>query len=198
MRFGILSWLCLAFACNGICQFFPYTGPTVVYPNSYVTFSLEAQGADEYYLLAAPTNTYFSTAYGGRGGETDAVITWQTPPRSAVGNTNQFVVQSGVSGDPTLSATCVVSFVVIDLPLISSLAMSNGFSILQFTNPLPIQPLTVQWADALPTTNWLPLNTVSGSSSITVTDTNPPGAQRFYRLVSIVPFNGWCYGADCP
>jgi hypothetical protein len=203
MRFTILSWLWLAFACNGISQgnqppqFVPYSGPTVVYPDTYISFSLYAPGAD-YDLLAAPINTHMVVVNVGRGGEDGPLITWHTPPRSAVGITNLFVIRATSWADPTLSATCMVSLVVIDVPPIRSIALSNGVTVLQFTNPIPYfgQGYIVQWTDALPATNWsqLAIDESYYLPSITITDTNLPTPHRFYRLIS---YGGWCWGY-CP
>ena len=203
MRFTILSWLWLAFACDGICQgnpplqFVPYSGPTVVYRDTDISFTMYASGAD-YDLLAAPTNTHMVVVNVGRGGEDGPLITWHTPPRSAVGTTNLFVIRATSWADPTLSATGMVSLVVIDVPPIRLIAISNGVSVLQFTNPIPYfgQGYIVQWTDALLATNWsqLAIEAPYYLPSITVTDTNPPTSQRFYRLI---PHGGWCWG-NCP
>lgn len=208
MQCSLLSLLCLAFTCTGVCQgslpphFYPYTGPTVAYPDTQVFFTLLAKDQQpdsigsniEYELLAAPANTSFETLFG-RGDEKFIFINWHTPPRAVAGTTNRFVIKVTDQGTPALSATNVVSFVMTDLPPIRSIAISNGVAVLQIDSLLPNKPYFVQWADALPTTNWLQLTVVfPASPSIAITDTNPPTAQRFYRLLSY----GWCDGFGCP
>ncbi len=194
-----LLWLGLLWAANGVGQvvlpppFYPYTGPTVAYPDTQVLFELRASGVAGFELLAAPTNTDLLVVDLGRG----ALISWRTPARSAVGTTNQFVVRTIAGGDPSLTVTGTVSFVVIDVPPIRSIVTSNGLAVLRFDNPLPIQQLVVQWTDALPPTNWTELAVVNSTAPfITLTDTNAPTAQRFYRLIP--RWDAWCWGFDCP
>ena len=208
MHSYIHSLLWLAFTCTAVCQdvlppqFLPYTGPTIAYPDTQIAFDLLALdrqpdsngGNVQYELLAAPTNTSLEV-FIERPPAKVAFITWRTPPRSALGTTNLFVIRATDQGTPALSATNEVSFVLTDLPPIRSLAVSNGVTVLQIDNLLPNKPYTVQWADALPATNWLLLTVeYPASPSIAVTDTNPLTAQRFYRLCSY----GWCYSVHCP
>jgi len=199
MKTAFMLWLGLVCVGNGLGQvvlpppFYPYTGPTVAYPDTQVLFELRASGVAGFELLAAPTNADLLVVDSGRA----VLISWRTPPRSAVGTTNQFIVKVNAGGGSALSVTGMVSFVVIDVPPIRSIVSSNGFAVLQFDNPLPIQPLVVQWTEILPPTNWTELAVVNSSApAITQTDTNPPSAQRFYRLIP--RFNAWCYGGDCP
>ena len=94
-----------------------------------------------------------------------------------------------------MSATSAVSFVLIDLPPIHSILMSNGVPTLQFSNRVPDQPFLVLWNSDLMTTNWSVLSmTNSVSSLISVTDANGLMTQCFYKLT---PYGGWCYGF-CP
>lgn len=208
VQFVILSLLGLAFTGTGLGQsplapeFYPYAGPTIAYPATQVSFTLIAKdhqpnslGSNiEYELLVSPANTSFATILG-RLDEMFIFITWQTPSRSAVGTTNRFVIKVTDQGTPPLSATNEVGFVITDVPPIRSIAMSNGVPVLQMDNLLPNKPYVVQWAEALPTTNWSPLAFVrSASPSVAIADTNTLAAQRFYRLWSY----GWCDGFGCP
>lgn len=204
----LLSLLSLALAGRGVSQsiqpptFYPYTGPQVAYPSVNIAFSLLAKdhqpdslGSNfEYQLLAAPTNSSFGITFG-RLDEKFMVINWQTPPRLSLGATNRFVIKATDHGTPPLSATNEISFVMTDCPPIRSIAKSNDVIMLQIADLLPGKPYFVQFADALSPTNWSPLvDVVPPSPAITLTDTNPPATQRFYRLLSY----GWCDGFGCP
>jgi hypothetical protein len=200
----VLAWLWLAFASNGLCQgnsqfqVYPYTGPTVVFPDTQITFGFYAPGAIACDSLSGPTNAEAFMSYGGRGDEQVPGVVWQTPSRSAIGTTNTFVLRV-FSGDvPPLTATGTVSLVVMDVPPMRFLTISNRVALLQFTNPLPYyyQGYTVQWTDSLATTNWSELTRVFDIiPMITVADTNPPVSQRFYKLA---PVGGWVYGVIPP
>jgi len=209
MRYILLS-IWLALACCGTCQsyppiqFGPYSGPTVVYPDTDINFELTALGSVAYDFLAAPTNANISTQPLERPEGYCAGVSWHTPARAANSFTNLFVVRA-TSGDvPPQTTTCTVSFVVIDLPSIYSITMSNRATVLQFTNPfsssiqgfIEDQGFVIQRADSLMTTNWSNLAyVVSASPMVTFTDTNSFVGQRFYRLSA----SGWCYGIDvCP
>ena len=207
MRFFGLSLGSLAFACRGLAQDIPppqiepYTGPTVAYPETVVKFTVLAKEHQpgslgnelEYELLAAPTNSSFST-FSGRGDEKFLFVNWQTPPRSAVVTTNQFVIQVTDHGTPPLSATHTISLVLMDLPPIRSIAKTNGVIVLEIADLVPGVAYLVQWVAAVPSTNWSALTFWSATApSMTITDTNSSAAQRFYRLGS----NGWCHGFGC-
>ena len=208
-----LIFLCfwLALVGRGICQsviplpFDPYEGPTVVYPDTIVTFAVAADPSSEFNLLAAPANSQIVTASAtGREPDNEGRITWHTPSQTAVGATNVFIIGATTCYDSQLmTETCTVSFVVINLPPISSITLSNKFPMLVFTNAIPEltndppfgdsfgQGYIIQTADNLFTTNWCLLARVSSiDPAISVTDTNPPALQCFYKLI---PDGGWNY-----
>jgi len=126
MRLGIVLSLWISVGCAAFCQgisppqFYPYNGPRVAYVETFIAFTLLADdfqpgsmgGILDYDLLAAPSNTSIERVQGNRG-EQYAFITWQTPPRSAVGTTNRFVIRATDQGFPPLSATNEISFVVL-------------------------------------------------------------------------------------
>jgi hypothetical protein len=208
MRLCPFSLFWIMGVCSGTCQSVPppqfalYTGPTIAYPEAQIAFTIFARsfqtssiGSDiRYDLLAAPANVSLSTV-SGRPDEEFALIQWQTPPRAGIGTTNVFVISATDQGTPPLSATSTISFVLVDLPPIHWIWISNGAPTLQFSNPIPVQPYLVLWSADLSATNWSPLcGVVSSSPLISVTDTNALRPQRFYKLV---PQGGWCYGF-CP
>lgn len=208
MRLFFPSLFSLALACRGLAQdiqppeIYPYPGPTIAYPETVIAFTLLARdhqpgslGSElDYELLAAPAQTAFEILFG-RADEKFLLLHWSTPPRAAGGAVHQFVVKVTDHGTPPLSATNVINFVLTNLPPIGSIAKSNEVIVLQLADLLPGKPYFVQWADAVVSTNWSDLVFFSpASSSIAITDTNPPAAQRFYRLRS----NGWCHGFGCP
>ena len=191
--------------CSGACQyvqppqFDPYTGPTIAYPEEPVGFTMYAHSFQTdkfitYDLLAAPTNVILITV-SGRPPEVDALIQWQTPPPATVGTTNVFIIRATDQGTPPLSATSTVSFVLLDLPPIQSIRISNGAPTLQFSNPIPGQSYLVLRSADLSATNWSTLCATSGSPLIAVTDTNALVPQCFFRLALQ---GGWCYGGSCP
>ncbi len=204
-----MFWFCwIMGVCSGACQnvlppqFVPYTGPTIAYPGESIAFTLLARsfqtnsiGSDlRYDLLAVPANVGLSTVFG-RADEKFAFIQWQTPARAAIGTTNVFILSATDEGSPPLSATSMVSFVLVDVPPIHRIWISNGAPTLQFSNPIPAQGYLVLWSADLSATNWSPLCEVaSGPPLIAVTDTNALRPQRFYKLVS---HGGWCSGF-CP
>jgi len=205
MRFCRLSLVLLGFASRGLSQeiqppqFVPFTGPTVAYPETGIMLSVLAMegsgGSDfDYELLAAPPDT-LCLSFFGRPDEQFLLLDWKTPPRSLVGTTNQFVIKITDHGTPPLSATNVMSFVLLDFPPIRSIAKTNGMIVLQIADLLPDMDYSLQWAEAVPSTNWAELTRLSPTApSMAVTDTHPPAAQRFYQLR---PY-GWRYGFGLP
>ena len=103
--------------------FYPYTRTTVAYPDSQVLFELAVPAEFELLAASSHSNVLF-------GGGRQVVIRWWMPSRSAVGPTNQFIVRTTAGGSPALSVTGLVSFVVIDVPLIRSIISSNGHAML--------------------------------------------------------------------
>ena len=128
-------------ACNGPAQsppiFRPFWGPEVVYPDTFVLFGIVADDDHgiEYQLLSAPANVDFITGFdGGRPPEYwSALFTWHTPSISAVGTTNVFIVRATETNGPGLSATGMVSIVVIAPPPIH-LSLSNATPRLRMDN----------------------------------------------------------------
>jgi hypothetical protein len=209
MRFITFSLLWLMGVSTARCQnvrppqFTPYTGPTIAYPESQIGFTLLARSFQtssiastiRYELLAAPTNVTLGSVIGRPPDEEFAFLRWQTPSHTAIGTTNVFTIRATDEGIPPLSATNTVSFVLVNLPPIHSISISNGAPTLQFSNPIPVQEYLVLWSADLSATNLSPLcRVVSDATLITVTDTNALIRQRFYRLVAGA---GWCYGF-CP
>lgn len=193
-----IGCLCTALSFAAIAQtnsslnFAPFLWPTTVNRDAFVVFSLVAtnDGAPfDYQLISAPSNAEFSTDV-----ELDrtyyntwsALFSWHTPSRASVGSTNLFVVKAFEISNPSISATGVVSIVVVDVPPISAIEMSNGVPRLQLTNLLSDRSYVVEWCSSLPSTNWSPLFQLSRYDSrsplVTVLDTQMLEASRFYRL----------------
>ncbi len=206
MRFGILSlfWIMGVGLCAGQNvsppQFSSYTGPTIAFPGTGVSLTLEAHSFQTntatgseitFELLEAPTNASLAPI-SGRGGEWFAWLRWLTPSRALVGTTNAFTIRATDQGQPPLSSTNTIRLVLVDLPPLRCMWDSNGALSLQFSNPIPAQAYLVLWSADLSATNWMTLRAVaSGSSLVTVTDTNAWGPRCFYRLM---PEGGWSYG----
>jgi len=102
-------------------------------------------------------------------------------------------------GSPPLSTTNTIGIAVIEPPTVRSLQISNAVPVLIFDMLLPDKSYLVEWSAELPVTNWNLLTVVPRMAPLppvtSVTDTNPPAAQRFYR---IVPARDCYAGAACP
>src|ERR1017187_2279171 len=196
----IAAWMCLLVAVASPAQvgpwpwppqFYEYAGPTVAFPETSITFTVAAKAFQtnyphfvsvSYELLSAPSNTSFRT------NQQSSHLNWSTPSRSAIGTTNLFIVRATDYGTPPLSSTTTVSIVIIEVPTIQTISLSNGAPVLQFTNPLAgfsmlLGGYLVESSTNLATTNWSQRPFIYSSLPwITFTDTNPPTSQCFYRL----------------
>jgi hypothetical protein len=104
--------------------------------DAYVVFSMVATNDGStgisYELISAPPGVGFGTYL-----EVDhyytmkwaAFFSWNTP--SLAGSTNLFVVRAYDVTDPSIAATGSVSMVVIDVPPISSIQVTNDSAMLQ-------------------------------------------------------------------
>jgi len=186
-----------------------YAGPKIVFAGNPVEFSVSAQTfqpcgcqADiTYELLSAPTNVVgWGDIFGNPPCEKFFYVFAGNNSRSTIGTTNVFVFRATdpicpPPATPPLSATTSVSFVVIDVPPIHSITVSNGMTWLQFTNPFSFyssQYYEIDSCTNLSQTNWSLVKFINSSSPvITVIDTNAITTRRFYRLL---PSSGWTWG----
>ena len=187
-------------------QFYEYAGPTIAFPDTRIGFTIYGWPNQTNHtcwvsleLLLAPSNTSFLT-FGEqpRCGQWSHV-SWNTPSRLAIGTTNAFVVRATDQGTPPLSSTTTVSIVIVDVPPIQTISLSNGAPVLQFTNPFAaitnwhsgdhVPGYLVESSTNLAATNWAQSGEILSSLHwITFTDTNAPKTQCFYRLR---PHGGW-------
>lgn len=169
--------------------------PSVVYPGTQIVFDVAVSGggAIVYDLISAPTNTTW-TLIGDRG--VWPRITWNTPGAEGVGTTNLFQI-TATDELTLLSATNLVMMVVIPLPPLQLLQVSNHAPVLQCTGLLTNKSYLVEWTTSLPATNWTVLSGLwYPPTSVTVTDTNPPSAQKFYRMRAFPEL--YCIPPNCP
>jgi hypothetical protein len=199
-----LGCLCSSICCAAVAQsgsplnFAAYLGPATVNRDATISFGMVATNngaAFDYELIAAPTNAVFWKDNNvGRPyyWMYTALFGWQAPSRSYVGTTNFFVVRAFELTNPAVAVTGVVSIIVVDLPPIHSFEISNGVPILQLTDLLSDRGYLVEWAAALPCTNWSPLYWLSRFEGrppvVTVPDPQPLQEQRFYRLSPVTDY----------
>ena len=169
-------------------SFTPFVWPTTVNRDAYVVFSMVATNDGStgisYELISAPPGVGFGTYL-----EVDhyytmkweAFFSWNTP--SLAGSTNLFVVRAYDVTDPSIAATGSVSMVVIDVPPISSIQVTNDSAMLQLPSLLTDRSYDVEWSASIPATNWSTLcHFFRGGKPPVVFDTGPLQERRFYRL----------------
>jgi hypothetical protein len=199
MRFVVSLALGLGIICAGICQsqaqpqFYSNSLPSVVYPGEIVFDVMASSTANVLHeLLSAPTNASlrlvgYHPPY--------ARITWNTPSTADPGTTNVFLIQARDSLT-LLSATNIIRMVVIPLPPIRLVQVSNSVPVLLCDSLLSDKGYFVEWTAVLPATNWTPLSAFwHPPPSVILVDTNPPASQKFYRMRSFAQF--YCL-VDCP
>jgi hypothetical protein len=172
-----------------------------IYPDISVVFGIAAQapcGAVTFELLSAPSNVVCVSDYcfDGRGEAAGAAVDWNTPSHTELGTTNVFVFRCYYAGNAFLSSTAEVRAAIIDLPK-ATLCVSNGTSVLEFTNLLPTTSYYLEWTSTLPSTTWHHLTEIGCSHprQVTVIDPTPATIQRFYR---ILPLARQVYLGSCP
>ena len=165
-----------------------FVWPTTVNRDAFVVFSMVATNDGstgiEYELISAPPGVGFGTDL-----EADryymrqwaAFLSWNTP--SLAGSTNSFVVRAYDVTDPSVAVTGIVNIVVIDVPPISSIQVTNDSVALQLPSLLIDRSYDVVWSASMPATNWSTLcHFFRGGKPPVVYDTGPLQERRFYRL----------------
>jgi len=174
--------------CSGL-QIFSYTNtaPTLTaIPNKTVNagatlvFTNTATDAD----LPPDTLTFALTSFPANAAITPAgAFSWPAPLVATL-QTNSVAVRVTDSGTPALSDSRTFAITVVPPPKIASCALSN--SVVNLTwSAFPGKSYRVEYKTNLDNGLWSPLGPDVGAAGYftSVTDTNPPADQRFYRVV---------------